>query len=341
MQIIPLQSVPSQTVATLLSGQQCQLNIYQKDQGIFFDLTSNGVDMTIATIARNAVYLDPHASYDGFIGNFIFIDTQGLDDPFYTGLGARWQLVYLTAAEYAASLISPITAASITTAQILTLAATLEVTAPAGGGNYSVAHGQSSVPPLIEIIPTSQSATWAQINFADLVNVNLVGSDSGVTATVLVYVQSTATQVQTPAAVLAVTAPNAGNFVWPHGLGAVPSLIEILPTSNGAITVQTPDANTTDLLLVSSAAGNTALIYVYAPISGQINLRGAAAQLRVTAAAPGAFSVPHGLTATPSRIGIMQTSGGLISAQSVPVDSQNVNLSASATGITATVFVYA
>lgn len=107
MNIVPLQAIPSQQVACLLGGQQCQIAVYQKDQGVFFDLAVNGVDFTTATIARNAVWLDPHASYDGLIGNFVFIDTQGLDDPNYSGLGARFQLVYLDAAEYAASMILP------------------------------------------------------------------------------------------------------------------------------------------------------------------------------------------------------------------------------------------
>ena len=39
--------------------------------------------------------------YTGFIGNLLFIDTQGNSDPSYDGLGSRFSLVYLTAEEYA------------------------------------------------------------------------------------------------------------------------------------------------------------------------------------------------------------------------------------------------
>jgi hypothetical protein len=37
----------------------------------------------------------------GFIGNLLFVDTQGSSDPTYDGLGSRFSLVYLTAEEYA------------------------------------------------------------------------------------------------------------------------------------------------------------------------------------------------------------------------------------------------
>jgi hypothetical protein len=339
MQIIPLQSVPSQTVATLLGGQQCQLSVYQKDQGIFFDLTSNGVDMTIATIARNAVWLDPHAAYDGFIGNFIFIDTQGLDDPFYTGLGARWQLVYLTAAEYAASLLLP-AQVTVASAIILTLATTLEVTAPEGGGNFSVAHGLSSVPLLISILTTSNGAVWAQSGFADAFNINLVGSDTGQTATVSVYTLTVNVEVQSPAATVAVpTTTGAGNFSVPHGLGVVPSLIDILPTSIGEIGVQDPAFNSTDLLLTATSAGLTASVTVFGPDSGGLNIQGPVTQLIATSSAAGPFSIPHGLPATPSRISRLMIAGGFI-WQASPPDSVNVNLEASDAGVVAVISVF-
>jgi len=36
-----------------------------------------------------------HSLYLGFIGDLAFFDTQGTDDPDYTGMGARWILIYL------------------------------------------------------------------------------------------------------------------------------------------------------------------------------------------------------------------------------------------------------
>ena len=100
MQAIPLQSIPSQTVKSTLAGQNCQIYVYQKKQGLFFDLNVNGIDVVNAVLCENANPL-VCIQYNGFQGNFVFIDTQGKDDPVSTGLGVRYQLIYLTAAENA------------------------------------------------------------------------------------------------------------------------------------------------------------------------------------------------------------------------------------------------
>lgn len=99
MQNIPIQPIPSQLVKVLLGGQNVQIFIYQKDQGLFVDINSDGVDIVVGVIARDAVPIICR-EYMGFIGNIIFIDTQGNSDPAYTGLGSRFSLVYLTADEY-------------------------------------------------------------------------------------------------------------------------------------------------------------------------------------------------------------------------------------------------
>lgn len=99
MQNIPLQNIPSQLTKVVLGGQNVQIFIYQKDQGVFVDINSDGVDIVVGVIARDAVPLVCR-EYAGFIGNLLFIDTQGNSDPFYSGLGSRFSLVYLTADEY-------------------------------------------------------------------------------------------------------------------------------------------------------------------------------------------------------------------------------------------------
>src|ERR1700677_3906083 len=99
MQQIPLQAVPSQQLQTVLNNQNCQIAIYVKEQGMFVDLNSNGVDISIAVLALNLTPLT--LNYSGFVGNLLFVNTQGVTDPVYTGLGTRYSLVYLDAAEYA------------------------------------------------------------------------------------------------------------------------------------------------------------------------------------------------------------------------------------------------
>ncbi len=98
MLIVPLSAVPSQKLSCVLSQQNCQINVYQLATGLFFDLTSADVSIIRSRIGRDAdLLLDE--DYLGFVGNFAFIDTQGSDDPVWTGLGARWQLIYYEAAD--------------------------------------------------------------------------------------------------------------------------------------------------------------------------------------------------------------------------------------------------
>lgn len=100
MQVIPLQPVPSQQLQVVLGNQNCQIAVYLKGKHLFVDVNSNGADISIAVIAHDVVPLVP-TTYLGFVGNLIFTDTQGTSDPTFDGLGSRYQLVYLTASEYA------------------------------------------------------------------------------------------------------------------------------------------------------------------------------------------------------------------------------------------------
>lgn len=100
MQSIALQPVPSQQLQVVLGGQNCQIAVYLLGEHLFVDLNVNGANISNAVRARDVIPLVPTA-YLGFIGNLIFTDTQGTSDPTFDGLGSRYQLVYLTAAENA------------------------------------------------------------------------------------------------------------------------------------------------------------------------------------------------------------------------------------------------
>lgn len=100
MQVIPLQAVPAQELTVNLANQATQLHVYQLSTGLFMDISVNN-ELIIGGVAcedRNRMVRD---TYLGFIGDFIFVDLQGTDDPEYTGLGTRWFLEYLTADEAA------------------------------------------------------------------------------------------------------------------------------------------------------------------------------------------------------------------------------------------------
>lgn len=96
MLVIPMRPVAAQSLRATLAQQDCAINIYQKSTGLFVDLDLGGIRLVSASLARDRVKLVRHG-YLGFIGDLVFVDTQGLDDPAYSGLGGRWKLVYLEA----------------------------------------------------------------------------------------------------------------------------------------------------------------------------------------------------------------------------------------------------
>jgi len=91
--IVPLLPIPAQDCKIVLGGQNCHITIYQKPEGLFVDINSDGVDIALGVIARNTANLIARG-YLGFAGSLFFIDNQDSSDPEYTGLGARYQLVY-------------------------------------------------------------------------------------------------------------------------------------------------------------------------------------------------------------------------------------------------------
>jgi hypothetical protein len=99
MQIIPLKAAPNQTVTVGLSGQVCQINVRQRRTGLFLDLYVANVLVIAGVLCqdRNPMV---RSAYLGFTGDLSWIDTQGTDDPTYDGVGSRWFLTYLTAADF-------------------------------------------------------------------------------------------------------------------------------------------------------------------------------------------------------------------------------------------------
>lgn len=101
-QQIPLAAVPSQRLSVpALGGQDSQINVYQRGDSLYFDLALDGVPIVTTKACRNEVPMLLASRYLGYKGDFVFLDTQGDQEPHYTGLGSRWFLVYLTEAEVA------------------------------------------------------------------------------------------------------------------------------------------------------------------------------------------------------------------------------------------------
>ena len=114
MQVVPLSPDPSQLISVVLGRQSASISIYQlgfpPNADLYMDLVSNGTAIVNTRKCRSyggsateaAPFLLLSGQYWGFQGDFLFIDTEGDEDPQYAGLGTRWQLVYYTAADVAA-----------------------------------------------------------------------------------------------------------------------------------------------------------------------------------------------------------------------------------------------
>lgn len=103
MQVIPLRPLKNQTLQVQLAQQAVALNIYQLAYGLFVDVYKDNELVIGGVIAQNLNRIVRDA-YLGLVGDFTFLDTQtppgGVgEDPVYTGLGDRYQLVYLEAAD--------------------------------------------------------------------------------------------------------------------------------------------------------------------------------------------------------------------------------------------------
>jgi hypothetical protein len=111
-QVVPLRPVPAQRFQVTLSGQPVTLNLYARaltvpvagqivtDPPVFYNVVPTFIDVYVndalvvgGVICRNQTLIvrDP---YLGLVGDLAFQDLEGTDDPIYTGLGARFALLY-------------------------------------------------------------------------------------------------------------------------------------------------------------------------------------------------------------------------------------------------------
>src|SRR5690242_3617832 len=95
MQNVPLQAVPNQILNVTLGGQPCTLKVYEKFYGLYVDVYVNGALIVGGVIGQNLNRV-VRSTYLGFVGDLMFADAQGEEDPDYAGLGSRFFLLYLT-----------------------------------------------------------------------------------------------------------------------------------------------------------------------------------------------------------------------------------------------------
>lgn len=95
MLVVPVQAVPRQELQAQLGGQNVSLTIAQNFYGLFMDTYLNG-GLVVGGVTCQNLNRCVRMGYTGFLGDLVFFDTEGTDDPIYTGLGTRWVLLYFT-----------------------------------------------------------------------------------------------------------------------------------------------------------------------------------------------------------------------------------------------------
>lgn len=98
MYLIPLKPVTNQATTTILGGQIIRVAVRQTTTGVFLTAWKDDVIIQSGILCIDRVRMMDNR-HDGFIGAFMFIDSQGKADPDYTGIGSRWNLYYLEAGE--------------------------------------------------------------------------------------------------------------------------------------------------------------------------------------------------------------------------------------------------
>lgn len=98
MMIVPLNTVPAQSFNVILSAQACTLRIAQRTTGLFMDVLVNNVLVVggVLCLDRTRIVRD---DYLGFSGDLFFADTQGTSEPYYSGLGSQYLLIYAAPGE--------------------------------------------------------------------------------------------------------------------------------------------------------------------------------------------------------------------------------------------------
>lgn len=98
MLVVPTIPVPAQSLQVQLAQQSCRIDIRQKSTGMFLDLYVDNVLLIGGAICQNLNRI-VRSEYLGFVGDLLFVDDAGNDDPDYTRLGSRFNLMYLEAVD--------------------------------------------------------------------------------------------------------------------------------------------------------------------------------------------------------------------------------------------------
>lgn len=92
-QVVPLSPVAFQALEVPLSGHVLGVRLQQRSTGLYLSLSLDGVGLIAGLLCQDRTWL-VRKSYFGLPGDLVFVDTQGTDDPQWSGLGTRFVLLY-------------------------------------------------------------------------------------------------------------------------------------------------------------------------------------------------------------------------------------------------------
>ena len=98
MMTVPLRQEPNQSLQIVLGEQNCTLRFISRGVNLYCDLAVDQTVIWSGFICRNLVGLKLY-DYLAFRGQHYFVDMQGEEDPHWSGLGDRFQLVYVEEGE--------------------------------------------------------------------------------------------------------------------------------------------------------------------------------------------------------------------------------------------------
>lgn len=98
MLTITLTAEKEQTINVTLNNQPCIIRLVQRESAIYMDLSLNSIPIIqgVPCWYGNKIV---RYSYLGFVGELVFLDLEGEDDPFWDGLGTRFLLFYFEEAD--------------------------------------------------------------------------------------------------------------------------------------------------------------------------------------------------------------------------------------------------
>ncbi|QCE32927.1 hypothetical protein FAI41_04585 [Acetobacteraceae bacterium] len=91
--LIPISALSDQKFTLEIQNQKLQLHLRQRKYGLYCDLWINDVLRLAGRLCLDRTFLLQDSTRP-LQGDFIFIDTQGQEDPDYSALGERFKLYF-------------------------------------------------------------------------------------------------------------------------------------------------------------------------------------------------------------------------------------------------------